>query len=100
VADEKLTADELKQLVESINPGGKISRLQWVSVVGVGTFLIVGIVPWMMWMISVVIPANTEALIGIEKQAEDVEDELARTRRAIIKLSGLIQVEDPEDNEG
>lgn len=87
---------KIDEFIAAINNTGNkgASKLQWVSVVGVGTFLIVGIVPWMMWMISEVIPSNTKALVAIEKQSEDVEIELGRTRRAISKLSSLIQEEE------
>lgn len=96
------TTIKIDELVAAINTtGGKgASKLQWVSVVGVGTFLICGIVPWMMYMISNVIPANTKALVAIESQSEDVEEELGRTRRTITKLNSLLQDDELESFEG
>jgi hypothetical protein len=87
----------IKELVDAINSGSSGgNKLQWIAVVGVGTFLIMGIVPWMMYMISEVVPANTKALVSVEAQSEDVEEELGRTRRAITKLSSLLQEEEIE----
>lgn len=105
---EQPTTIKIEELVAAINTtGGKgASKLQWVSVVGVGTFLIVGIVPWMMYLISNVIPTNTKALVAIESQSDDVEstlasveEELGRSRRAITKLSTLLQEEELESVE-
>ncbi len=56
--------------VNSGNTGGSMSRWQWISVVGVGTFLIVPVVFWMMNLIGDVIPANTEAMLGVKSAIE------------------------------
>ena len=107
MSDEPTTI-KIEELVAAINTtGGQgASKLQWVSVVGVGTFLIVGIVPWMMYLISNVIPANTKALVAIESQSDDVEaalgsveEELGRSRRTMTKLNTLLQEEELESVE-
>lgn len=92
------------------NTGNGTSKWQWISVVGIGTFLLAGIVPWMMWMIgkmvNEVLPANTAAMTSIKEQSEDVEESLdtahddsVKTRTVMRALSAKIDAIVPADEE-
>jgi hypothetical protein len=90
-------ADHTADVNVNVNRTGGTSRWQWISVVGVGTFLIVPVVFWMMRLISEVIPANTEAFIGVrealimsKEQDEDSERALRANTRALNKVADKI----------
>ncbi len=87
------TTVHVQELIAAIQGNGQQNnnRMPWVAVVGVGTVLIMAIVPWMMWMIGEVIPANTQALVKMEAQSEDVESALKATRDVIIDLKDAVK---------
>lgn len=77
----------------NVTKTGALSRMQWVSVVGVGTVLLVAIVPWMMTTISsnqkmmnTIVDKNTIALTGVKEQSEDVESAIRSNTRVLNKL--------------
>lgn len=92
--------DDIADVTVKVEKTGS-SRLQWVSVVGVGTFLIVAIVPWMMNMISAntrlistTMQDNTVAITSMTEQSEDVERAIRANTRVLEKLGEQIQVDE------
>ena len=86
-------ADETPDLNVNVTKTGGLSRAQWVSVVGVGTVLLMGIVPWMMNTISnnqktmnTTVEKNTVALTAVQEQSEDVESAIRSNTRVLNKL--------------
>lgn len=88
----------------NVHKTGGVSKWQWVSVVGVGTFLIIPVVFWMMRLISEVIPKNTEAFIGVREalisnreQGEDIEKAMRSNNRALNKIADKIGPDEEEE---
>jgi hypothetical protein len=85
-------------------PDKSMSRWQWISVVGVGTVLIVGIVPWMMNMIGgnqeffeTTIQQNTTALTKVAEQGDDVERAIRSNTRALNKLAEVVGPDEDDE---
>ncbi len=77
---------------------GSMSKMQWVGVVGVGTVLIMGVVPWMMHMISsnnalltTTITSNTAAISEMTAQSDDVEQAIEANTRMLGRLRDKIE---------
>lgn len=97
----------VQELIAAINGRKAGDNKQWVAVVGVGTFLLLAIVPWMMVMIQKlvydIVPANTQALVKMESQQEDVEsvlrdvhDQLQLNRQTAEALRTVVKEKDEE----
>lgn len=100
-------SDPTELAVTVSQPDKAMSRWQWISVVGVGTVLIVGIVPWMMNMIGgnqkffeTTIQQNTTALTKVAEQGDDVERAIRSNTRALNKLAEVVGPDDEAEDGG
>jgi hypothetical protein len=73
-----------------VNQKGGMSKWQAIGVVGIGTFLLTAIVPWMMYLIGTVIPKNTEAITTMTEQSKDVESAIRSNTRALNRINEKI----------
>lgn len=103
--DEQKPADLKVEVDDSRGP----AKWHWISVVGVGTFLIVPVVFWMMNMISGliektndtieqtngVIDRNTAVVSASTEQMKDVEADLEASKRVMQRLYEKIGDEEP-----
>ncbi len=103
-------ADDTPDLTVEVSKSAKDTQVErnrwhWVSVVGVGTFLIVPVVFWMMTLVSkaleknaTVIENNTAAMTANKMQGEDVESAIRSNTRALNRINQKIGP-DPEAEE-
>lgn len=99
VAAEHVDVQALVAAIKGSGDDKAPAKWHWVSVVGVGTFLLVPIVFWLMYMVGNALPANTKALNSVDDELEDSQDVTKDAIKVVKALAEGLGVDIESDDE-